>query len=420
MALTFSAADLVGLLVAVLGGAAVGMERQRSGHAEGPTAHFGGIRTFTLLGAVSGVAGWLFSHAVAVVAILLVAGVVGVIVTGYAAASRRDVDATTEVAAVLLVAVGFLSGMGLFRIASGIIALEVLLLIEKTRLHSVVRRLDDVELRAGVRFAVMAFVILPLLPEGPYPPFGAVRPRQLWLLVLFFSGLSFLGRVLHRIIGPRSGYLVSGTIGGLVSSTNVTFTFAKSSQQNPAAAPALAGGAIAANAVLYARVFVAIGVLHPPLLPLLVAYLLPPALVVTIGAAVAARARGGQESGAALHRNPLQLAAALQMAALFQLVLIVVRALQGALGKAGILATAAVLGLTDVDALTVSMAKGLPPDVSLATAAVAIAVGVLANTGLKATVALVLGQRRFGVAVAGTLLLSAAAGVSAIALLPRL
>jgi uncharacterized membrane protein YhiD involved in acid resistance len=129
------AEELTGVLVAVLGGAAIGIERQWSGHAEGPTAHFAGVRTFAMLGAIAGLAGWL-SNAAPVIAATLVAGAVGLTVAAYVASSRRDVDGTTEVAAVLLIAAGVLSGMGRFRLASGIIASEVLLLVEKSRLHS--------------------------------------------------------------------------------------------------------------------------------------------------------------------------------------------------------------------------------------------------------------------------------------------
>ena len=152
---------------------------------------------------------------------------------------------------------------GPFRLASAIIALETLLLVEKSRLHALVQRIDDVELRAGVRFAVMACVILPLLPEGPYGPLGGIRPRELWALVLFFSALSFLGHVARRLVGPGHGYLVTGLIGGLVSSTNVTFTFARLSRGDPALERALAFGAVGANAVLYPRVLVATAVLNP-------------------------------------------------------------------------------------------------------------------------------------------------------------
>jgi uncharacterized membrane protein (DUF4010 family) len=391
----------VGLIVAALGGTAVGLERQWSGHAEGPSARFAGIRTFAMLGAVGGLSGWLWTTGVMLLAGILLAGAIAITVAAYIAASRHDIDGTTEVAALIVLAAGVLAGMGFVRVASAIAAVEVLLLVEKSRLHSLVRRIDDIELRAGVRFAVMALVILPLLPEGPYAPFESVRPRQLWILVLFFSGLSFLGDVFHRLVGPGRGYLVSGAIGGLISSTNVTFTFARLSRSEPSLARVLASGAVGANAVLYLRVLAAIAVLNVALLPLVVPYLAAPAVVAALGAAAGARThRQGDTAPRVLVRNPLQLSAALQMAALFQIVLVIVHLAQNIWGRSGVLTTAAALGLTDVDALTVSMARGVADTVSIGTAALAIAVGILANCALKMGIALVFGAPQFRAIVA--------------------
>ena len=100
------------------------------------------------------------------------------------------------------------------QLASGVIALTVLLLVEKSRLHALVRLLDDRGFRAGARFAVLALVVLPLLPEGPYGPLGGIRPRALRALVLFFSGLSFCGYIARTIVGDRYGYAVAGLLAG--------------------------------------------------------------------------------------------------------------------------------------------------------------------------------------------------------------
>ena len=375
--------NIVGLLIAALGGAAVGLERQWSGHAEGPGARFAGIRTFTMLGAVGGFSGWLWTAGVTAPAAILLAGAVAVVAAAYVAGSRHDIDGTTEVAALVVLAAGLLAGMGSIRLASGIIALVTLLLVEKSRLHALVQRIDDVGLRSGVRFAVMALVVLPLLPEGPYGPLGGIRPREIWALVLFFSGLSFAGYVARRVVGPGHGYLVTGLLGGLVSSTNVTFTFARTSRTDPATDRALAFGAVAANAMLYPRVLVATAILNAAVVPPLIPYLAAPALVAALVAAVGARRSPAAGAPDVSLRNPLQLAAALQMAILFQAVLMAVYLVREAWGQSGVFTSAAVLGLTDVDALTVSMARGVAQTVSPAVAATAIAVGVLANTAMK-------------------------------------
>jgi uncharacterized membrane protein (DUF4010 family) len=396
---------IVGLLIAALGGAAVGLERQWSGHADGPAARFAGIRTFTMLGALGGLSGWLWATGVAIPAAILLAGAVAVVAAAYVAGSRHDIDGTTEVAALVVLAAGLLAGVGSIRLASGITALLTLLLVEKSRLHAMVQRIDDVGLRSAVRFAVMALVVLPLLPEGPYGPLGGVRPRAIWALVLFFSGLSFAGYLARRIAGAGHGYLVTGLLGGLVSSTNVTFTFARTSRTEVAAERALAFGAVAANAMLYPRVLVATAILNAAVVPPLMPYLAPPALVAIFAAMIGVRQTAAASAPDVPARNPLQLRAALQMGLLFQAVLMAVYLIGNLWGQSGVFASAAVLGLSDVDALTVSMARGTALTASPAVAATAIAIGILSNTAMKLGLALFLGAARFRAIAGGALAL---------------
>jgi uncharacterized membrane protein (DUF4010 family) len=349
-------------------------------------------------------------------AVVVIAGTAALVVAAYVAGSRRDVDGTTEVAALVVLTAGVLAGLGFYRLASGVIAVTSLLLVEKSRLHSLVARVDDVALRAGVRFAVMALVVLPLLPEGPFGPLGGIRPRELWALVLFFSGLSFLGYIARRMLGPSQGYLVAGLLGGLVSSTNVTFTFARASRSEPSADRALAFGAIGGNAMLYPRVLVAIAVLNLPLLPSAARYLALPGVIAAIAVMMGIRARGDDVPVSAM-TNPLQLTAALQMALVFQAMLMIVHLAGKWWGSAGVYGSAAVLGLTDVDALTVSMARGAAYAASLHTAATAIAIGVLANTLMKLMLVLLLGNPRFQRIAGGALALISLAGAASLALL---
>ena len=397
--------DIVGLLIAALGGAAVGLERQWSGHAEGPRARFAGIRTFTLLGAIGGLSGWLWNSGVTIPAAILFAGGVTIVAIAYVAGSRQDIDGTTEVAALVVLAAGLLAGTGSIRLASGIIAIATLLLVEKTRLHALVKRIDDVGLRSGVRFAVMALVVLPLLPEGPYGPFGGIRPRELWALVLFFSGLSFAGYLARRVVGPDRGYFVTGLLGGLISSTNVTWTFARLSRTDAVLERVLACGAVAANAMLYPRVLIATAILNPAVVSPLVPYLLAPALAAALAAAIGARRSSAVAAPAVIQDNPLQLTGALQMAALFQAVLMAVYIARDTWGQSGVFTSAGILGLTDVDALTVSMAREIAKSVSPEVAATGIAVGVLTNTAMKLGLALGFGSRTFTLIAGGALLL---------------
>jgi len=392
---------VVPLAIAALGGAAVGLERQASGHAEGPKARFAGIRTFTLLGLLGGIAGQLMTEGLLAAAGALLAGGAALVVAAYVAASRQDVDGTTEVAALVVLAAGALAGAGRAGVAGAIVATTGLLLVEKTRLHALAARIDSGDLRSGLRFAAMALVILPVLPTGPFGPGIGVRPRELWALVLFFSGLSFAGHLARRGLGPGHGLTAAGAIGGLVSSTNVTLTFARTSREDRALAGSLAAGAVAANAMLFPRVLLASAVLNFPLAVTLAPRLLP-ALAVAGGAVL--WTLGRPHDGGAVPvttDNPLKVGAALQMTALFQAVLYGVDAARAAFGALGLLASAAVLGLTDVDALTVTMARGAVP--SLDVAARGVVIGVLANSVLKLAIALVVGGPGFRAGAGGAL-----------------
>jgi uncharacterized membrane protein (DUF4010 family) len=393
----FDAAAVWSLAVAVLGGMAIGIEREWSGHATGPLARFAGVRTFTLLGLVAGVCGWLWSAGLTGLSAVLMAGAGALVVVAYVSASRTDIDGTTEVAALVVLAAGVLSGLGLIRVASGCIALTLLLLVEKRSLHGWVSRVDRAEMRAGAKFAVMAAVVLPLLPPGPFGPAATVRPRVLWALVLMFSGLSFVGYIARRAIGTARGYTVAGVLGGLLSSTSVTLTFSRLSRLRPDDASALAAGTLGANAVLFPRVLLATAVLAPPLtLVIWPAFVVPTCLAGVLALRQIRRApRQAPEPGGDHEHNPLQVTAALQMAAVFQGVLFAVALATRWFGRAGIYGSAAVLGLADVDALTVSLANLVGTGTTPVLAGRALVIGITANTVVKLTIAAVIGRGRF-------------------------
>jgi len=410
--MTTEAQGVLGIATAALGGMAIGVERQWSGHALGPEAHFGGIRTFTLLGAFAGVAGWVWTLGALPLAAVLAAAAAALVVAAYAAASRHDPDATTEVAALVVVASGLLAGAGYRALASGIVAVVALLLVEKSRLHAAVSRLDDAELRAAIRFAVMAVVVLPLLPEGPYGPLGGIHPRQLWILVLFFSGMSFLGFLARRAVGERRGFAIAGLLGGLVSSTSVVLTFARASREQPRRP--LAFGVLAACAVMFLRVLVATAVLNLDLMLALLPYLVAPFAVSVAFALLGFRKGAATDGPVDAPANPLGLKAALQLAGLFQVVLFAVHGARAIWGDLGLAVSGAILGLTDMDALTISMAQSAREPAGIQIAAQAIALGVLSNTIFKMAVALFLGRgavRSLGGAALGLSALASAASL---------
>lgn len=403
------------LALAGLTGLAVGIEREWSGHASGPQARFGGVRTFLLLGLIGGIGGMLAAEGWVAVGAALIGGAALLAVLAYVVASQQtgDRDGTTEAAALLVLATGGLCGLGYAALGSGVAAISVLALAEKGRIQALVARIGEQELRAALRFAVLAIVVLPLLPVGPFGPYSAIRPRELWTIVLLFSGLNFLGYLARRAVGPERGYGVTGLLGGLVSSTAVALTFAKKSREVPAYPGSLGLGVVAACTVLIPRVLGITLVLSPPVAGELAPYLVPPLLV---GAAFVAwavvRSRVGSASQSTFDSSPLRLVSAIKMAVAFQVVLLLMPAIQHIWGGAGVLGSAAVLGLTDMDALTYSMSR-LGSTGAARLAARAIAVGIVANTVLKLMLVLSLGSPAFRRAAApGLFALAAAAGLA--------
>ena len=406
-------AGTAGVLVAILGGAAVGVERQRSGHASGPDARLGGIRTFTLLGTLAGIAGYLIESGYTVPAALLVAGALALTVAGYVRASKNDIDATTEVAALVVVGAGVLAGVGELRLSAALTTLTVLLLAEKPRLHGLVARLDEPTMLAAARFAVMSIVVLPLLPEGPFGPAPGIKPRDLWLLVLLFSGMSFVGFIAQRLSG-NAGYPLTGLLGGLVSSTSVTLTFARLSKSHQPQQAHLATGALAASIVMFVRVAVAVAILDATLLSVLARYLAAPFVAGMIALGLAWRTVRGSKATPPELKNPLQLRNAIELALVFQVVLYVVFYVREWIGDTGLLASGFIVGLTDVDALTLSMTRSVATGTTIEAACRAVTMGIIANSLMKAVIAFGIGNRRFALQAGSALIAMAAAGAASL------
>jgi uncharacterized membrane protein (DUF4010 family) len=395
--LTFDLEIAGRLGVAALAGLAVGIEREWSGHASGPEARFAGARTFLLLGSLGGIAGWLVAGGLAILGGLILAGATALAVAAYIAAARPGgpaVEGTTEVAALTVLALGTISGLGFPLVTSASVAIMVLALVEKTRIHEIIRRIGQREISAALQFAVLALVILPLLPTGPYGPFDSIRPRALWTVVLIFSGLNFVGYLARGAVGETRGYGMTGLLGGLISSTAVTWSFSRQSRREPALSPGLATGVLAACTVLVVRVAILTTVLNPPVTWALVRYLLPPLVVGAAFVVLAVTRASPDHEPVDVRQSPLGLWSALKMAAGFQVVLTAIPFVQQLWGTPGVLASAAVLGLTDMDALTLSMCRLDAVD-GTGLAAEAIAIGILSNTLLKLTLAAVFGANPF-------------------------
>jgi uncharacterized membrane protein (DUF4010 family) len=404
---------------ALLTGALIGIERERHkqqlDHPE-----IAGLRTFVLIALLGALSGWMalaFGSPWVLAAGLLAAA--GTIIAGYVLNVRLNpgsLGLTTEVAAIATFLLGALAAHGQRELTVGLGVVIAAVLAYKRPLHGFVGKLGSDDVYAVLRLLIATFIVLPLVPDEPLDPWNALNPQSLWLLVLLISGLSLVGYVLTRLLGANRGLPLTGLTGGLVSSTAVTLSFARQSHepQYSASATAIASGILLAWTVSFVRVLVEVLVVNRTLLPALWPAIVAMTLVAAgFGGWFVYRAGDAVEATDVQFRNPFSLTAAMKFAALFAVVLLVVKLVQLHAPESSLYYVAALAGTTDVDAITLSMAQyarsGTPQ-----VAAHAITIAVLSNTIVKTGMVLALGtpQLRRSILLATTGILGT--GVAAI------
>lgn len=402
--------------LALLIGALVGLEREyHRRHDDAPTSL--GLRSFMLVALAGALAAWLGQR----LGSPWILAAVGAIVAAIAIVGQFSVrptpddepgesaGLTTELAAVVVFLLGATVIVGDRALVVAVAIGTSAVLAYKRPLHAMVGRLDRDDLYAVIRLLVASFVVLPVLPDRPIDPWGVVNPYKTWLLVILISGLSLVGYVASRWLGPRRGIPLTGIVGGLVSSTAVSLAFARQGRPREdgrpeagvAMADALAAGVVLAWAVMFVRVVVEVAVVNPALLSRVI---WPMAVMGAASAAVAAtllliarRSTRRDGEGSADFEVPLENPFSLTAAARFALFFLVVQALvelfRRTVPAEGLYAVAAVAGLTDVDAITLSMASfargGGPAEAKIAS--VSIVLAAITNTAVKCGLVVVLG-----------------------------
>jgi uncharacterized membrane protein (DUF4010 family) len=395
-------------------GLLVGIERGFDLRAEHSGTRVAGIRTFALLGLVCGLAGLAGRLGQPLVAAALVIGAVAVIAIGYAhrpGLSERP-DATTPVAALLTVALGFTAGFGEPRFAIAGATIATLLLALKGELHGFLDRLDQDDVKALARYAVIAGAVLPFLPSGYYGPLHAWNLQKLWLVVVLVTGFSFLGYAANRIFGERHGTIATALIGGAYSSTAVTQSLAQRLGSERRAGAENAGITLA-TAVMYLRVPLLVAVLATRvLLPL--ALILLPATIVAWAAGLWLYRKAPEIDTPAAPGNPIKLLPALGFVLFVAIAAIAAKWAAGRFGEQGIALLLLIVGSTDVDTAIITLGNLSPAAISPLLAAVAIAGTVIANMAVKIGITLAYSGKR-GLPAVAALSSSVAALVVSIA-----
>jgi uncharacterized membrane protein (DUF4010 family) len=402
---------------ALLIGALIGLEREFYQQKE-KAPDFAGIRTFSLIALLGSVSSFLSSDFGIALAALALGGLILMTTVSYSGALVRrktETGITTEVAAILTFLFGVLVMGDHATVAIALAVITSLLLVLKGRLHGFIRNMSPEDIFVTLQFALVAAVVLPLLPNRAIDPLGLLNPFAIWLMVVIVSGIGFSGYVLMKVLGPSQGINLMGILGGLASSTATTISLSSASRQYPHMARHYARGVVLASTVMFPRVLFLILVIHPPLA---LKVIVPFTLMLVAGLFfifVIQRAKSTEE--ATIHpeyriNNPLKLSTAIKFGALFAIVLVVVEYAQTFLGSSGVYLASMLAGLTDVDAIALSVTR-LADSAQLASdvAGVAVIIAALMNTVSKGAISYFSGSPELRRPVISALVLMIIVGV---------
>ena len=400
--------ERLGLALAV--GLLVGLERGWREREAAEGSRVAGIRTFALIGLGGGLAALLTGPAIGLAFGLVFAGFAALMIAAYVADTKPGgVGATTTVAALVTFLLGAVAVAGPMEVAASAAVVMAILLSAKPVLHRWVERIEYPELSAVLKLLLISVVMLPVLPDRTVDPWDAINPYELWWMVVLIAGLSFCGYVAVRLIGPERGVMLTGLLGGLTSSTAATLNFARLSRRSAGAERLLAAAAAVACATMLPRILLVVGVLNLPLLLLLIAPLGGAALATYLGAGLLWHRPAGDKTPVSVHvDNPFEFWLAVRFGLLLTAIMLLARLMPSWLGEQGVFVLAAIAGLGDVDAISLSMARYGGASVSLQGAAVAIAISAFANTLVKAGLAFIVGHRGMAWRLAAVLAASAA------------
>jgi uncharacterized membrane protein (DUF4010 family) len=404
--------------IALILGILVGLQREFA-FEESDEELFAGVRTFaliSLLGCTGAFLSDLMHSPWPFIVLLFVVGSF-ITVTYFISATRGKIGLTTEVAVILTLLAGGLVYMGQIVLTVALVVTMTVLLSIKWEAKRFVSYITRDDIFAALKFAVVAAVVLPILPNevfGP-PPFDVFNPSTIWLLVVFISGISFVGYVLNKLIGPQKGIGIIGFLGGLVSSTAVTLNFAQRSRENKLLARPFALAIIVSWTVMFSRVLVQVAVVNSNLLSFL---WLPMGLSIIAGLGYCVylyfAQRYNEEKEGMEFTNPFELLPAIQFGLLFALILFISRAAQVYFDDLGLYISSLFSGIADVNAITLSMAelsRGIG-ELDPRTASRAIVLATVANTFAKGIIILIGGSRTIKFVILPGFLLMIVIGVT--------
>lgn len=390
-------------------GLLVGLQRQHE------QSQLAGIRTFpliTLFGTISGLLAQDFGGWIVGMGIISLAGLVVVANLMRMKSPPVDIGLTTEAAALLMYAVGAYLVLGDGTVAVAVGATVAVLLHLKETLHRFVEKIGEKDLKAIMQFVVISMVILPILPNDTYGPYDVLNPHNIWLMVVLIVGIGLMGYFAYKVFGSKAGTVLGGILGGLISSTATTVTYARRTKNTDTSSMLAAIVIFIASAVSFVRVITEVAVVAPDTLAVVAPPLAAVFVLMLVLGVLAYFFKDDSQEEMPEQGNPAQLKTALVFGAIYAVVMLATAFAKDQLGSKGLYIVAVISGLTDVDAITLSTARLMNiGNVELATGWRVILIAALANLVFKAGLVGVLGSKPvfgrvavlFGIVLAGGL-----------------
>jgi uncharacterized membrane protein (DUF4010 family) len=253
------------------------------------------------------------------------------------------------------------------------------------------------EILTFAKFLLLTAVILPVVPNQTYGPFG-FNPLKAWLVVVAVSTISYGSYLLQKAIRGRSNVLLSALVGGAYSSTLTTVVLAKrgrtSSQRH-----LFAGATLAACGMMYLRLLALLAIFNRALFHKLgIPFMTLAVLGIGGGSLWSLRTEttAADATPEETPKNPLELSAALLFGVLFVVMLIGTHYALIYLGRTGFYTLAALMGVTDVDPFILSLTQSAGAATPLTMAASAIAIAASSNNAVKGIYARAFCNKRTG------------------------
>jgi uncharacterized membrane protein (DUF4010 family) len=415
---------LQSLILSASLGALIGMIRQW-GEQQYPNKgddHFAGLRTFvlwSLIGYTAALISATYAPYCFIAAVIMVG--LHLVLHGISSEDKNSIGFTTAAAAILTLFLGGLVYWNHLLLAVMLAALTMLILGLKQKSHYWTSRFTPEDIRSTLQFAAVTGVVLPLVPNQGYGPYEAINPYSLWLMVVLISGLGFIGYLLIRILGTRSGVVLTGLVGGLASSTATTLAFSRESKVYPELSAGFALAIVMACTIMLARVIIILGFIFPQFiaslwLPFLI--LACPGLLYALTVGLLSK-KGIKNTEIPNLKNPLGLSIAIKFGLIYGIISILVKIFCNSDLSDGLIALSFVSGLTDMDAIALSIINNLKDGIiSVQLATKAVIVAAIANTLLKAGLVMAIGstqlRKHIAIALGATML----AGIGAFFLVP--